>query len=217
MTQESHIREKAMTMLGSGTPPHIVASALGVTESAISQLLSQEEFSQQVVDLKYKTLTRQTEIDDQYLSLEELLLEKTRKILPLMTKPRDVVSCLVAINNTKRRGATNLGGNTGQSQVVNLTIPITIAHKFVSNVNNQVVEVHDESGSASTLVTASSGSLDGLFQRIVAGNSAPACIDHETSEALGSGSGEEVTREGYSESGLNQASNSGAVSLKDLL
>lgn len=214
MTQESHIKEKALTMLGSGTPAHIVASALGVTESTISQFLSQEEFSQQVVDLKYKTLTRQTEIDDQYLDLEEALLEKTRKILPMMTKPRDVVSCLVAINNTKRRGATNLGHNTGQSQVVNLTIPITIAHKFVSNVNNQVVEVHDESGSASTLVTASSSSLDGLFQRIVAD---PARIDHETSQALGSGSGEEATREGYSESGLNQASHSGAVSLKDLL
>lgn len=214
MTQDSHIREKALTMLGSGTPASIVASALGVTESAISQLLSQEEFSRQVVDLKYKSLTRQTELDDRYTTMEEMLLTKFEKVLPLMTKPRDVVAALTAINNTKRRGASNNGATVGQSQIVNLTIPVTIAHKFVSNVNNQVVEVHDESGSASTLVTASAGSLDGLFQRIVAD---PGSNGDETSERLGIGADPEVIPERSGESRPNKGSDSGAISVEDLL
>ena len=214
MTQESHIKEKAIAMLGSGTPASIVASALGVTESAISQLLAQEDVSKEVTDLRFKSLTRQTALDDRYTSMEETLLTKLEKVIPLMTKPRDVVASLTAINNTKRRGASNLGGTVGQSQVVSLTIPITIAHKFVSNVNNQVVEVHDESGSASSLVTASSSSLDGLYQRIIVDSQGR---DNETPKRLGVSPGSEVVSAGSRESRYNQGSDSGAISVEDLL
>lgn len=214
MTQDSHIREKAIAMLGSGTPASIVASALGVTESAISQLLSQDEFSKQVTDLRFKNLSRQTELDDRYTSMEETLLTKLEKVLPLMTRPRDVVATLTAINGTKRRGASNLAGTVGQSQVVNLTIPVTIAHKFVSNVNNQVVEVQDESGSASSLITASSGSLDGLYERIVGGSGS---LGNETPERLGISSDSETLSTRPGESRLNKAGNSGAISVEDLL
>lgn len=214
MTQESHIKEKAIAMLGSGTPASIVASALGVTESAISQLLSQEEVSREVSDLRFKSLHRQTELDDRYTTMEEKLLTKLEKVLPLMTKPRDVVATLTAINNTKRRGASNIGSAPGQSQVVNLTIPVTIAHKFVSNVNNQVVEVHDESGSASSLVTASSGSLDGLYERIVVGSQSGS---NDSPKELGVSSGTEVVPAGSRESRYNQGSDSGAISVEDLL
>jgi hypothetical protein len=214
MTQESHIKEKAITMLGSGTPANIVASALGVTESAISQLLSQEEVSNQVSELRFKSLHRQTELDDKYTTMEETLLAKLEKVLPLMTKPRDVAATLAIINNTKRRGAQNTTANNGQSQVVNLTIPITIAHKFISNVNNQVVEVHDESGSASSLVTASSGSLDGLYERIVGGASSNS---DEAPKRLGVSPGTEVVSTGSGESRSNKGSDSRAISVEDLL
>lgn len=171
MSQTSDTREKALVMLGGGAPVGIVASALGVTDSVISQFLAEEDFARQVTDLKFKSLTRQTALDDRYTGVEEKLLDKFEKVMPLMTRPRDVVAALTAINNTKRRGISNNNAGTVQNRIVNLVIPVTIAHKFISNVNNQVVEVQDDSGCVQSLVTTSSGSLNRLSREILGNNS----------------------------------------------
>lgn len=160
MSQVSQIEERALAMLGSGAPASIVASALGVTEGRISQMLANEEFAAQVQDLRYQNLQKQTALDEKYGTLEEKLLEKLEKVLPIMTKPRDVLSAISVINGAKRRGAQLSTDSVTSQQVVNLTLPVHITHKFISNVNNQVVEVQNGQGEASSLVTASSGSLD---------------------------------------------------------
>lgn len=160
MSQNSQIEERAIMMLGSGAPASIVASALGVTEARISQMLSDELIAQQVQELRFKNLQKHTLIDEKYTDLEENLLDKLQKVLPIMTKPRDVLAAISVINGAKRRGAQVTQDATTSQQVVNLTLPINIMHKFISNVNNQVVEVQNGQGEARSLVTASSGSLD---------------------------------------------------------
>ena len=168
MTQVSTVEERALTMLGSGIPQNQVALALGVTESAVSQWMADESFAGKVADLRFKNLSRHTKIDDKYTELEERLQEKLEKVLPLMTKPRDVVMALTAINSTKRRGAqvVDQAGNKS-SQVVNLTLPISIVQQYISNSNNQIVEVIDESGKSKSLITASSSSLDRLSEEVL--------------------------------------------------
>lgn len=160
MSQTSQIEERALLMLGSGTPASIVASALGVTESRISQMLSEPVFAEQVQELRFKNLQKQTLLDEKYASLEESLLTKLEKVLPIMTKPRDVLSAISVINGAKRRGAQVSQDATTSQKVINLTLPVHIMHKFVSNVNNQVIEVQDGQGDARSLVTASSRSLE---------------------------------------------------------
>lgn len=172
MTQVSQIEERALMMLGSGAPAHIVAAALGVTESRISQMMAVEEFAQQVQDLRFQSLQKHTLIDEKYQGLEEKLLDKLDKVLPLMTKPRDVLAAVQIVNNAKRRGAQVSQEAHTHSQVVNLTLPVQIIHKFISNVNNQVIEVQDGSSDQSTsLVTTSSGSLDRLAREILEADS----------------------------------------------
>lgn len=167
MSQVSQIEERALLMLGSGAPASIVASALGVTEGRISQMLADEEFAQQVSELRFRNLQRSTLLDEKYTGLEEALLEKLTKVMPLMTKPRDVLTAINVVNGAKRRGAQVQTDAGTQKQIVNLTIPISIAHKFVSNVNNQVIEVQDGQGDARSLVTATSGSLDRLAKEVL--------------------------------------------------
>lgn len=172
MTQVSQIEERALMMLGSGAPAHIVAAALGVTESRISQMMAEEAFAQQVQDLRFQNLQKHTLIDEKYQGLEEKLLDKLDKVLPLMTKPRDVLAAVQIVNNAKRRGAQVSQEAHTHSQVVNLTLPVQIIHKFVSNVNNQVIEVQDGSANqATSLVTTSSGSLDRLAREILEADS----------------------------------------------
>jgi predicted transcriptional regulator len=160
-------------MLGSGIPQNQVALALGITESAVSQWMSREDFATKVADLRFQNLNRHTQIDDKYTELEEKLQAKLEKVLPLMTKPRDVVMALTAINSTKRRGAQIADTGAGKtSQVVNLTLPISIVQQYISNSNNQIVEVIDESGKSKSLITASSSSLDRLSEEVLGeGNS----------------------------------------------
>lgn len=165
--------ERALVMLGSGIPQNSVALALGVTESAVSQWMSQDWFSQKVAELKFANLTRNTKIDDKYLELEERLQEKLEKVLPLMTKPRDVVMALTAINGTKRRGAqVQETGGAKSTQIVNLSIPVKVLNQYISNSNNQIVEVKDGEGRSRSLITASSSSLDRLSEEVLgSGNS----------------------------------------------
>lgn len=168
MAQLTQMEERAIAMLGSGIPQNQVALALGVTESAVSQWMSIEEFAAQVADKKFQTLNRNTQIDDKYLELEEKLQQKLEKVLPLLAKPRDVVMALTAINNTKRRGAQVIDSGAGKSsQVVNLTLPISIVQQYISNSNNQIVEVKDGSGNSRSLITASSSSLDRLSEEVL--------------------------------------------------
>ena len=162
MSQNSQIEERALIMLGSGAPASLVASALGVTEARISQMLSVEEFAAQVQELRFQNLQKFTKIDEKYSDLEGKLLEKLEKVMPLMTKPRDVLAAVQVMNNAKRRGAQVTQDAHASSQIVNLTLPVQIIHKYISNVNNQVVEVQDGQGEARSLVTASSASLDRL-------------------------------------------------------
>ncbi|MNZ77500.1 hypothetical protein D3C78_960440 [compost metagenome] len=168
MTQVSQIEERALMMLGSGAPAHIVAAALGVTEGRISQMMAEEEFAQQVQDLRFHNLQKHTLIDEKYQDMEGKLLDKLEKVLPLMTKPRDVLAAVQVVNNAKRRGAQVSQEAHTHSQVVHLTLPVHITHKFISNVNNQVIEVQDgQAGRNTSLVTTSSGSLDRLAREIL--------------------------------------------------
>lgn len=218
MSQNSQIEERALQMLGSGAPAHIVASALGVTESRISQMLAEETFAQQVQDLRFYNLQKHTKIDEKYLDLEDKLLEKLEKVMPLMSKPRDVLAAVQVINNAKRRGAQVSQESRVASQVVNLTVPVQIVHKYISNINNQVVEVQDDTGGASSLVTATSGSLDRLaaehLDQIEGGQNESAAIAPQELRRLES---TVPARERLGTGSQSKGVSSGPISVEDLL
>lgn len=199
MAQLTQNEERAIAMLGSGVPQAQVAMALGVTESAVSQWMSQEEFSRQVSDLKFKNLSRHTAIDDRYTSLEEKLQDKLEKVLPLMSKPRDIVTALTAINNTKRRGAQSVEHSSQHSTIINLSLPTQIVQKYISNSNNQIVEVLDGTGQSKSLVTASSSSLDRLSEEILG-------IPEDNKFLTGGAVGQEESKHAASQELLKQLS-----------
>lgn len=159
----SGTEEKALALLGQGHSASVVSSALGVTDSRVSQMLAAPGFAAEVQRLRVASLQKSTELDSSYNGLEGKLLEKLEKVLPLITRPRDILQAITAINSAKRRGATTTDTDTPQAKVVSLTLPTTIQQKFVTNTYHQVVEVRDDSGEAQTLVTASSGSLPGFL------------------------------------------------------
>lgn len=156
---------RALTLLGQGHPQSVVASALGVTESRISQLVADPAFAEEVQKLRYENLQSSTKLDEEYNNIEAKLQEKLRKSLPLINKPRDLLAAISVVNSAKRRGAQADAGTTVPQKVVQLSLPTNITQSFTTNINNQITEVRDENGNSQTLVTATSGSLDSFVQQ----------------------------------------------------
>jgi hypothetical protein len=146
--------DRALTLLGQGVPPQAVANALGVDISRISQLLSQEDFAQRVVEKKFESLSKNNERDSHIDDLEDKLLRKMQDCLPFMTRPMEILKSFQILNAAKRRGQSAPEDLTQKQTIIQLNIPQIILEKFQSNVHNQVIQVGSQ-----TLVTIPSGQM----------------------------------------------------------
>lgn len=155
-SQRSATESRALKLLGSGYTPATVAAACGVTESRISQLLSEDGFAEEVATLRFQSLEKYNEIDSTYDTLEKKLLKQLEDVLPLLMRPLEIAKVLGVLNAAKRRGATAPEQIHSQSTVVNLVMPNVIVQKFTTNINNQVIQAGEQ-----TLETIQSNTLLG--------------------------------------------------------
>ena len=151
---------RAMALLGQGLGPETVASAIGVSVSRISQLLSETEFAASVADLRFKNLSKHNERDNAYDLLEDELILKMRDLMPFMVRPMEVARVLQIINAAKRRGSSAPEAITNQQTVVALNMPINVYQKFTVNAVNQVVQAGQQQ-----LITVQSGQMSNLLDR----------------------------------------------------
>ena len=147
-------REKALKLLGTGVSVEQTASAIGVTPARISQLLAEDEFAAQVSELKYKNLLSHSERDTRLDTLEDKLIDKIEHLMPLIMRPMEAIKALQTVNGAKRRGSQGLAGATANQTVVQIALPTMITQKFVTNVQNQVIQAGDQQ-----LLTIQSGTL----------------------------------------------------------
>ena len=146
--------DRALSLLGSGIPAENVAAALGVTAGRISQLLADKDFSEQVASLRYDNLQKHNTRDATYDSLEDRLIAKLEKQMPLIMRPMETVKALQAINGAKRRGQSAPEQVTNQQNIVALVLPTIIAQRFTTNIVNQVVKAGEQE-----LITMQAGNL----------------------------------------------------------
>lgn len=150
----SSTEDRALQLLGSGVPAESVASALGVTPSRIAQLLSQKHFAANVAELRYQSLQQHNIRDGRYDSMEDRLLAKLDKAMPLLMKPESILKAISIVNNAKRRGQSAPEQVTNHKNVVPLILPTIIIEKFSIDINNQVIRAGEQE-----LHTMSSGNL----------------------------------------------------------
>lgn len=156
---------RVLTLLGQGLGAEVVASAIGISPSRVSQLLSDATFAAQVAELRFQNLAKHNERDSSYDALEDKLLEKMRDLLPFMMKPMEVLKAISIINAAKRRGSSTPESIIGQQTVVQLVMPTQIinnftAQKIETNINNQVVRAGQ-----TDLITVQSSAMNQLLSR----------------------------------------------------
>ena len=146
--------ERALTLLGQGIPPSVVANTLGVDVSRISQYLSDSNFAARVVEKKFEALSKHNEQDDLADKTEARLLEKLEQSLPFLTRPMEILKAYQVLNAAKRKGQIIPETLTNQQRIIQLNIPQILIDKFQTNVHNQVTQVGQQ-----TLVTIQSGQM----------------------------------------------------------
>lgn len=162
-------KAKILEMLGKGLTPAIVSSAVGISESYISQLLADEEFAKEVTNLRFANLQKHSDRDATYDSIEDKLLKKLEDVLPYMVRPGEILKSLQIVNGAKRRGADTAAHsiNTQNNTIINLMLPKHVISTFATNISGQVVEAEhtnpDGSKDIQSLVTMPSGNVKGLL------------------------------------------------------
>lgn len=169
--------DRALVLLGSGVPATSVAAALGVSESRVSQLLANKEFANQVATLRYDNLQQHNTRDASYDTLEDSLLEKLSKSLPLLFRPADILKAIQVVNAAKRRGQSTPEQVTNQQNIVTLVLPAQITQKFTTNINNQVVRAGEQE-----LITMQSNNLLELTEQKEANQEASHESESDTSQ-----------------------------------
>lgn len=136
-------KEKIKSLLGKGLSPAVVATATGVSDSYISQLISDPHFAAEVAELRTAALQAHSDRDATYDSIEDSLLEKLKDCIDYMVKPGEILGAIKVINGAQRRG-TNLTNSTNgaltNQTVINLVMPNHVISSFATNANGQVVE-----------------------------------------------------------------------------
>ena len=157
------IQERALKLLGTGTISAAqVAAALGVTESAVSQMLSEPEFAAKVSELRYEALQKHNDRDDKIDALEDEVLSKLKESLSLVYRPMELTRIFQTLNTAKRRGQASPDNSIQHQKIVNLVMPVQIINKFSKTPNNMVLTAGTQE-----LLTMQSGSLLDLHKNRV--------------------------------------------------
>lgn len=135
------MKERLIALLGNGVSPAIAASAVGCSESYVSQLLSDEVISAEVATLRFENLQAATTRDKKMDKLEDSLLDKLETVLPMMMRPGEILKAVATVNAMKRRGSTAPEAMTISNQVVNLQLPQHTTIRFQLSASKEVIEV----------------------------------------------------------------------------
>ena len=138
--------EAVLKLLSDGFAAHVVASTLGITESAISQHLAKDEFRAELAARKSILLGKYKTLDNLYDEVELNLLEKLRDSAFMFTRPGEITAALAKLNAMKRRlGASDNTPSVQATSVVNINMPTVIVHKFVTTQQGHIVGVDEKS------------------------------------------------------------------------
>lgn len=132
---------RVLKLLGTGMSSEAVATAVGCDPSYISQLMSEDTFKQQVIELRTVALTAASERDRKADSLEEKALNKLDEMISWITKPGDMLKFFQVLNAAKRRGVGASEGLVINQQIVNLQLPVMPLQKLTIDARGEVVQV----------------------------------------------------------------------------
>ena len=155
----SSLEDRALKLLSAGTPAEDCARTLGVDASRIAQLLSTDQFAERLAVLRFQSLQKHNERDDELDGLEDTLIRQFKQVVPMLMEPMKIVNALKQVNGMRRRGASSPDAILNKQQTVRLNVAVSVMQKFSTNSSQQIVTVNGES-----MVTLQSGQMTKLLE-----------------------------------------------------
>lgn len=135
------MKERLIALLGNGVSPAIAASAVGCSESYVSQLLSDETIAARISAMRFENLQAASSRDKKMDSLEDTLLTKLETALPMMMRPAEILKAVATVNAMKRRGSSAPEAMHVHNQVITLQLAPRVTIQFQLSTNKEIVEV----------------------------------------------------------------------------
>lgn len=139
------LKDKILKLLVAGVRPGIVAQSLGCDPSYISQLASQPEFLEKILESRNQQIQKELNVKEKYEKLENSILTKLTNLLPQLNKPMEL-SRVLQVVQAKKFQATDIPTQEPQrATVVNLTLNKKVSQKFILNGNKDIIGIGDKS------------------------------------------------------------------------
>ncbi len=117
------LQDRIKSMLGQGLSGSVVASAVGCDPSYISQLMEVEEFKNEVLTARAGKAEHSVARDEKWDKVEDMALDKALQMLPLVSRPGDLIRIGQMANAAKRRATEFANASESAAPTVQLTLP----------------------------------------------------------------------------------------------
>lgn len=150
-------KEYAISLLAQGISTSQVAAAVGVDDSYISQLRADPEVQQSIAVARSEHAVADTQFDNTLERAESLALEKIEKNLPFANMGQALAAFRI-LNGARRRKDQFAQTEQHVSVTVSLTLPQATIPRYVTNSQNEIIEVEGQ-----TMISATPKTLDQIL------------------------------------------------------
>jgi len=153
---------RLLKLLGTGISQTEAAAAVGVTDSFVSQLMGEADFSSQVEALVSQAAVDSVEIDQNYVEIEKVAVERLKTNMAFITSTDQLLRVIKVTNEAKKKV---LGSEVRKEQgavlhPVKISLPGCIINNYIVNPQNEVVSIGGRE-----MVTLNSSSMANLVQK----------------------------------------------------
>lgn len=153
--------------LAAGVSQRVAAETCGVSESYVSQLMTEPEFREHVQSELAARGRRYIEMDDLADQTQHLALQRLRKVTEIISKPETLLRAIQVLDQMKRRSTPAVADSeTKDADLVRISLPRGMAARFAISVDttNRVTEIAGQ-----TFVPASGKLIDMMAEQHIAG------------------------------------------------
>lgn len=153
-------KDYVIRLLAQNVPTAQIAAAAGCDPSYISQLKQDEDIQALIAQQQSEVTLEDIKFDDMLARAEQLALERIEKTLPFANMMQSMAAFKI-LNSAKRRNEKAAEPQSITNNLtVNLTLPTAALPRFVTNSNNEIIEVEGQ-----TMISATPRSLDSLLTK----------------------------------------------------
>lgn len=137
-------KDRIISLLGHGISPTVVASAVGVDPSYVSQLLELPEVQEAVSLARSQSIEENLSIDSTIKQVEKAAVERLKNQLIFARTPLETARIFQILNSARRHAEeTSHNGRVSESGAITITLPATAVSQLGIRLNSssQIIEV----------------------------------------------------------------------------